>query len=82
MAESLTKVEFSIPETFQANRSGPVRWILSHAMHHWPVLIVALLGALGNAAFYSVTPILIGRAFNIITMLTLPNQVETLKLAM
>jgi len=63
----VAQVEFSIPETFQANRSGPIRWILSHAVHHWPVLVVALLGALGNAGFYSVTPILIGRAFNIIT---------------
>jgi len=67
VAESVAQVEFSIPETFQANRSGPIRWILSHAVHHWPVLVVALLGALGNAGFYSVTPILIGRAFNIIT---------------
>lgn len=52
MAESVAQVEFSIPETFQANRSGPIRWILSHAVHHWPVLVVALLGALGNAGFF------------------------------
>ena len=52
MAESVAQVEFSIPETFQATRSGPIRWILSHAVHHWPVLVVALLGALGNAGFF------------------------------
>ncbi len=67
MTETAAQVEFSMPETFQGNRTGPVRWILSHALHHWPILLMSLISASGNAGFYSVTPILIGRAFNIIT---------------
>ena len=66
MTETVAQVEFSMPETFQANRSRPIRWILSHAIHHWPILIVALFGALGNASLFSVTPIMVGRAFNLI----------------
>ncbi len=56
--------EFSFEAKYQTNRKSPIRWILSHVIHQWPWIIMALLGAIGNAALASAVPIYIGRAFN------------------
>lgn len=61
-----TTSEFSPPKEFQSNRKSPVRWIISHALHHWPLLISMLVGAFGNAALAALVPILIGNAVNVI----------------
>jgi len=55
--------EFSFQTKYTTNRSSPMRWILSHAIHQWPSLLLAFIGAGGNAALASVVPIFIGRAF-------------------
>jgi ATP-binding cassette subfamily B protein len=41
-----------------------VRWIWSHARHYWPILIIMLIGAVGNAALAALVPVLVGNAFN------------------
>lgn len=56
--------EFSFKTKYTTNRSSAGRWILSHAIHQWPWIIMALIGAIGNAALASVVPIYIGKAFN------------------
>ena len=56
--------EFTIPPRFQTDRRGPIRWILSHTRQNWLLTVLALLGALGNAALQSITTVLIGIAFN------------------
>lgn len=56
--------EFSPPIEYKTDRKGPVRWIVSHAFHHWPLLISMLVGAFGNAALAALVPILIGNAVN------------------
>jgi ATP-binding cassette subfamily B protein len=43
---------------------GPSRWIWSHAVRYWPILIMLVVGAIGNAALAAVVPVLVGRAFN------------------
>lgn len=58
--------EFSMARKYRADRSGPVRWIFSHAIRKWPYWILILGGAFGNAALAAVAPILIGDAFNAI----------------
>jgi len=58
--------EFSLSESFTTNRTGPVRWILSHAGRNWWPILIALLGALSNAALAGLAPVLIGQAFNAI----------------
>ena len=68
--------EFSIPPKFKTNRLGPARWVFSHAMHQWPIVVVALFGAFSNAALASVGPIMVGLAFNAI--LASPPQVSKL----
>lgn len=59
--------EFSIPQKFKTNRSSPARWVLSHALQHWFALPLALFAALANAALMSISPIMIGQAYNLIT---------------
>ena len=62
--------EFSFKTKYSTNRKSPFRWIMSHAIHQWPWILVALLGAAGNAALASVVPMYIGRAFNEVTSST------------
>lgn len=56
--------EFSFQSKYKTNRESPLKWILSHAVHQWPYILLALVGAISNAALASVVPIFIGRAFN------------------
>ncbi|MCD4673547.1 MAG: ABC transporter ATP-binding protein/permease [Anaerolineaceae bacterium] len=66
MQEQSTLSEFTISKQYESDRRGPARWIFSHAIHQWRLLLMAFLGAFGNAALFSITPIIIGRAFNLL----------------
>ncbi len=69
--------EFTLPDKYHSNRSGPVRWILSHARRYWYIVLIMLIGALGNAALAAVVPMLIGRAFNVVTS-SAPGKIKAL----
>ncbi len=56
--------EFSFNTKYNTNRKSAGLWILSHAIHQWPWIIMAMIGAVSNAALASVVPIYIGKAFN------------------
>jgi ATP-binding cassette subfamily B protein len=43
---------------------GPALWIWSHAMRYWPILVMLVMGAIGNAALAAAVPVLVGKAFN------------------
>jgi ATP-binding cassette subfamily B protein len=58
--------EFTPPVEYKSNRKNAVRWIISHALNQWPLIISQLFGAFGNAALAAVVPIFIGRAINIV----------------
>lgn len=47
-----------------SDRTGPVRWIWSHARRHWWLMIMLVIGAVGNASLAAVVPVLTGDAFN------------------
>ena len=64
MTTSTLSAEFSLPQRLRTDRRGPVRWIISHALHNWPLAITMLVGAFGNAALAAAVPVLIGQAFN------------------
>lgn len=53
-----------------------MRWIWSHALRHWWLLIVIFVGALGNAAFAAAVPLYVGNAFN--AMHLDPNSIAVL----
>jgi len=58
--------EFTLPNRYKTNRSGPVRWILSHFVRYWYIGILILIGAFGNAYLAAIVPVVIGDAFNAI----------------
>jgi ATP-binding cassette, subfamily B, bacterial len=66
MATTTTHAEFTITPPYQTDRSGPVRWIFSHAIRKWPLWIAIIGGSLLGAILSAYGPILIGQAFNAI----------------
>jgi ATP-binding cassette, subfamily B, bacterial len=68
MAEmTIEKREFSLESEYAFNRSGPVRWILSHTLRYPIFPLAMILAALFNNMAYSNIQLFIGRAFDIIT---------------
>ncbi len=61
----MTVSEFVLPQALRSDRRTPLRWVLSHARRQWWLLILLLVGALGNASLAAVVPVLVGRAFNV-----------------
>jgi ATP-binding cassette subfamily B protein len=63
----LSKREFRPETEYQYNRSGPVRWIISHAMRY-PLFLPGLLAfAIINNLLYGYIQVFIGRGFDLIT---------------
>jgi ATP-binding cassette subfamily B protein len=56
--------EFSMHRPHVADRTGPVRWIWSHARRHWWIILFMVVGAVGNAGLAALVPVLTGDAFN------------------
>ncbi len=63
----MSKREFRLATEYHFNRSGPVRWILSHTMRYPILPLAALLTAILNNYAFSYRQILIGSAFDLIT---------------
>jgi ATP-binding cassette, subfamily B, bacterial len=59
-----TPAEFSMQRKHVSDRSHPVRWVWSHARRHWWLMIIMVIGAIGNAGLGAVVPVLTGDAFN------------------
>jgi ATP-binding cassette, subfamily B, bacterial len=76
MASIAAPAEFTLTRRHTSDRSGPARWIWSHAVRQWPIILVMVIGAVGNAALAALVPVLTGRAFDAI--LASPPQVEQL----
>jgi ATP-binding cassette subfamily B protein len=74
-------VEFTLPQRYRTNRNGPVRWVLSHALRRWPLLLIASISAFSNAALAAATSILIGQAFTAV-LSTPPNMAELGRIAL
>ncbi len=58
--------EFVIEKRVSPNRSGPIRWVFSHAIQYWYLILMMSLGAFGNAALAAAVPVLCGMAFDLI----------------
>lgn len=58
--------EFRIPEHYNTDKRSPIRWIWSHTIRQWIFILIALIGAFGNAAMMAVVPIITGQAFNLV----------------
>jgi ATP-binding cassette subfamily B protein len=68
--------EFTLSHHLTADRRNPVRWIISHTKRYWWLVLIMLVGAIGNAALAAYVPILTGDAFN--AMLKTPPEIKVL----
>ena len=59
-----TPAEFSMQRAHVSDRTGAVRWVWSHVRRYWPLIILMIIGAVGNAGLAAVVPVLTGDAFN------------------
>jgi ATP-binding cassette subfamily B protein len=66
-AAKMSKKEFRLADEYQYNRTGAVRWIISHLLRYPWLPIAAFVASLINNTAQSVVQILIGRAFDLIT---------------
>jgi ATP-binding cassette subfamily B protein len=65
---TLAKREFTLDDEYPYSRSGPVRWITSHALRYPLLPLATILAAVLNNWAYSYRQVLIGRAFDLLTM--------------
>src|SRR5512147_30807 len=68
--------EFTLARRHTTDRRTPVRWVISHALRYWWLILIMFIGAIGNAAMSAYVPILTGDAFN--AMLKVPPEVKVL----
>lgn len=62
----MTVAEFVHPQAKQHSRVSVGRWILTHTLDHLWIVLIALVGAFGNAALASAVPLFLGQAFEVI----------------
>ena len=63
----MIKKEFRLEDEYHYNRSGPVRWIISHLMRYPLFPLAVILAAILNNGSYSYIQIFVGRAFDLIS---------------
>ena len=56
--------EFTLERKHNSDLRNPAVWIWSHAIRYWYILLMLVVGAIGNAALASAVPVLVGNAFN------------------
>ena len=64
MATTTAPAEFPMYRPHTYDRSTALRWIWSHASRHGWIIIMMIIGAVGNAGLAAVVPVLTGNAFN------------------
>ena len=74
--------EFSVVDEHPYNRSGPVRWLISHAVRYPHLMVSFLLAATLTNVFSSVIPRLTGLAFDeVLKTAPDPNRIITIALS-
>jgi len=68
--------EFTIQRNNRFDHSSEVRWIVSHILPYLWIVVMIVIGAIGNAVLAVVVPVLTGDAFN--AMLQSPPDVSVL----
>jgi len=63
----LIKKEFRLEDEYRYNRSGPVRWIISHLMRYPLFPLAVILAAILNNGSYSYIQVFVGRGFDLIS---------------
>ncbi len=68
--------EFTLERKYKYDQSTPVRWIVSHVRPYLWIVVMLIVGAIGNAVLAVVVPVLTGDAFN--AMLKTPPETSVL----
>jgi ATP-binding cassette, subfamily B, bacterial len=76
MTIQTSPAEFTLQRSHQSDRRSPLRWVVSHALRHWWLVLIMFIGAVGNAALAAYIPVLTGDAFN--AMLKVPPEIKVL----
>jgi ATP-binding cassette subfamily B protein len=63
----LAKREFRLENEYRYDRSGPVRWIISHTARYPVFPLAMILAAILNNIFYSSIQVFVGQGFDLIT---------------
>jgi len=63
----MASAEFTLPRRKRTNRASPIRWLISHVRPYWYLILMMLLGAVGNAALAAVVPVYIGKAIDAVS---------------
>lgn len=63
----MARSEFVVEHQWNSDLRGPVRWVWSHIKHSPWLIIILIIGAVGNAALAAAIPIYTGLAFDTLT---------------
>jgi ATP-binding cassette subfamily B protein len=58
------KREFTVTDEYRYDRSGPLRWVVSHTLRYAYLPLVSLVATILNNGFYSSIQLFIGRGFD------------------
>src|SRR5688500_15357956 len=61
----LANSEFTIAGTHRYDYRSPVRWVVSHLIRYPWLPVVVILTGIAEAGLFSVAPVLIGQAFDL-----------------
>ncbi|MCU0488690.1 MAG: ABC transporter transmembrane domain-containing protein, partial [Anaerolineales bacterium] len=81
MSNLTASSEFTLLHKKPSDQRSPLRWIFSHALRHWYLIVSMLVGALGNAGLAALVPVYIGQAFNAINQ-PVPDTAALLPIAL
>ena len=73
--------EFTLHRKYTYDRTAAVKWIVSHVRPYLWIVVMLVVGAIGNAALAAYVPVLTGRAFNSMTQ-PIPDTSVLLPLAL
>ena len=68
--------EFTLKRKNTYNHTSAAKWIISHARPYSWIMVMLVVGAIGNAALAAYVPVLTGNAFN--AMVKLPPDISVL----
>ncbi|HZJ08339.1 MAG TPA: hypothetical protein VFD39_01465, partial [Trueperaceae bacterium] len=58
--------EFRAEGAVTYDRRTPLRWVLSHLLQYWPLLLSFFVAAISTNVLFSLVPTLTGRAFDLV----------------
>lgn len=76
MTTTASTAEFTLPQRKKSDRRSALRWIISHVIQYWYLILIVLIGAFGNALLAAAVPMFVGQAFN--AMLATPPDTTSL----